>query len=117
MKYLLLVHIDRQIIGALTPAEDKAQIRESLDYDRELIDKGHLIAAHALAEPEAATIIRNRNGRVSMTDGPYVETKEHVGGFMLIEAKDLNEAVAVAAKAPVARFGAIEVRPIVELEP
>jgi hypothetical protein len=116
MQYLCLVHVDGELIGKLTPEEDKKQQRESIEHDEELIRSGHLVAANPVQGPESATIVRVRNGKVSMTDGPYVETKEHLGGFMVIEAKDLNEALAIASKTPVARFGSIEVRPTWDLE-
>ena len=116
MQYLCLVHVDGELIGKLTPEEDRKQQRESMAHDEELLQSGHLIAANPVQGPESATIVRVRNGKVSMTDGPYVETKEHLGGFMVIEAKDLNEALAIAGKTPVARFGSIEVRPTWELE-
>ena len=117
MQYLCMVHIDGAMMKALTPAEDKGLTRRSLAYDEELQRSGHFIAANALQGPESATVVRVRNGKVSMTDGPYVETKEHLGGFILIEARDLNEALAVAQKIPMAGYGSIEVRPEYPLEP
>lgn len=116
MQYLCLVHVDSEMMSALTPAEDKALTRRSLAYDETLQQSGHFIAASALQGPETATIVRVRNGKVSMHDGPHVETKEHLGGFILIEARDLNEALAVAQKIPMAGFGSIEVRPEYTLE-
>lgn len=116
MRYVCFVHIDPDLIGALSPEEDKAQQRESIAFDEELIRSGHMIAAHPIQGAETATVIRNRNGQVSMTDGPYVETKEHLGGFFLLEARDLNEALSLASKAPVARYGSVEVRPTWELD-
>ncbi len=116
MQYLCMVHVDGAMMAALTPAEDKALTRRSLAYDEELKAGGHLIAASALQDADTATIIRVRNGKVSMTDGPYVETKEHLGGFVLIEARDHAEAVALAQKIPMAGYGSIEVRPEFVLE-
>jgi hypothetical protein len=116
MQYLCMVHVDGAMMAALTPAEDKALTRRSRAYDEELRASGHFLAASALQEPETATIIRVRNGQVSMTDGPYVETKEHLGGFVLIEARDHAEAVALAQKIPMAGYGSIEVRPEFVLE-
>lgn len=116
MQYLCLVRIDDDLIGKLTPEEDRQQQLESMAHDEDLKRSGHLIAAQPVEGPESATTIRVRNGKVSMTDGPYVETKEHLGGFMVIDAKDLNEALALAGKAPVARFGSIEVRPTWDLK-
>ena len=111
MQYLCMVHVDGAMMSALTPAEDKELTRRSLAYDEELQRSGRFIASNALRGPESATVVRVRNGKVSMTDGPYVETKEHLGGFILIEARDLNEALAVAQKIPMASYGSIEVRP------
>jgi len=78
---------------------------------------GHFIGANALQPVSAATTVRVRNSKVSTTDGPFAETKEHLGGYILIEARDLNEAIQVAGKIPMARIGSIEVRPIMLLEP
>ena len=111
MRYLCLVHVDEEVFARMTPEEDKKQQRESVEHDEELRRTGHLIAASPIQGPETATFVRVRNGKVSMTDGPFVETKEHLGGFLVIDAKDLNEALAIAAKLPVARFCSIEVRP------
>jgi hypothetical protein len=116
MQYLCLVHVDGAMMAALTPAEDKELTRRSLGYDDELRARGHFIAASALHGPESATIVRVRDGKVSMTEGPYVETKEHLGGFILIEARDHAEAVAIAQKIPMAGYGSIEVRPEFALE-
>jgi hypothetical protein len=88
-----------------------------LAYDDALRRAGHLVVAHALQPVEAATTVRVRNGKLSTTDGPFAETKEQLGGFILIEARDLNEAIQVAAKIPLARRGSIEVRPIREIRP
>jgi hypothetical protein len=114
MRYLCLVHLDGAQMAALTPEEGAALDRESLAYDAELERRGLLLHADALQEPETAVIVRARQGRVSTTDGPFAETKEHLGGFILIEARDLNEAIGVAAGIPVGRYGAIEVRPVME---
>ena len=108
--------VDGAMMAALSPAEDKQLTGRSIAYDEELERSGHYLASSALAEPEAATIVRVRNGKVSMTDGPYVETKEHLGGFILIEARDHAEAVAIAQKIPMAGFGSIEIRPEMVLE-
>jgi hypothetical protein len=117
MRYVCFVHIDPDLIGMLSPEEDKAQQRESIAFDEELTRSGHMVAAHPIQDAETATVIRHRNGRISMTDGPYVESKEHLGGFFVLEAKDLNEALSLASKAPVARYGSVEVRPTWDLEP
>jgi hypothetical protein len=91
-----------------------ACVDESLAYDEPLQKAGHLIVAHALQPVESATTMRVRHGKLSATDGPFAETKEQLGGFLLIEARDLTEAIQAAAKVPMARRGCIEVRPIEE---
>jgi hypothetical protein len=116
MKYLCMVYYDEQNLDALSKDELDALVRESLAYDEEFRTSGHLIVAHPLDSIRTATTLRVRNGKVSMTDGPFAETKEQLGGFVLIEAKDLNDALQVASKIPPARLGCIEVRPIRELE-
>ncbi len=110
MQYLCMVHVDGARMAALTPGEGRELTRRSLAYDEELQRSGHFIAASALQSPATATIVRVRDGAVSMVDGPFVETKEHLGGFILIEARDLNEALAVAQNIPMAGYGSIEVR-------
>jgi hypothetical protein len=117
MKYICLVYLVEKDMNAMSKSEADACTEESLAYDDTLRKAGHFIVAHALQPVEAATTIRVRSGRVSTTDGPFAETKEQLGGFILIEARDLNEAIQVASKIPMARRGSIEVRPIRELQP
>ena len=108
MKYLCLVYLDEKELHSVADSECKAcgdALRRS----------GHHIAAEALASVDTATTVRVRNGKVSVTDGPFTETKEQLAGFYLIDAKDLNEAISLAAKIPPARVGGIEVRPVREL--
>jgi hypothetical protein len=115
MKYVCLVYLVEQDMNAMTKRESDACTDESVAYDEALRKTGHLLAAQALQPVEAATTVRVRNGKMSTTDGPFAETKEQLGGFILIEARDLNDAIQVAAKIPLARRGSIEVRPIKEL--
>lgn len=115
MKYLCLVYFDGKVLDRMSETEKIAFDNESLAYDEELQRTGHFIAAEALDSVKSAVTVRVRNGKISTTDGPFAETKEHLGGFILIEARDLNEAMQIAAKIPLARFGGIEVRPIWEL--
>jgi hypothetical protein len=116
MKYLCLVYYEETKLAALSRSEFDALVAESLAYDEALRQSGHFVAAQALQSVQTATTIRQtRNGKLSMTDGPFAETKEQLGGFILIEARDLNDAVQVAAKIPSGRLGSIEVRPIQEL--
>ena len=115
MRYLCLVYSVEDPTNVLSDSEQQALIDESLAYDEQLRKRGHFIAANALQPPEAGAIVHVRGGRVSVTDGPFAETKEHVAGFVLIEARDLNEAIQVASKIPPARYGFVEVRPTWEL--
>jgi len=115
MKYLCSVFFDEKNLDVLSESASQSLTDESLAYDQTLRDRGHFIAAQALEPVSAATTVRIRNGKVSVTDGPFAETHEQIGGFLLIEAKDLNEAIQLASKIPVIRLGGIEVRPIKEL--
>ena len=112
MKYLCLVHLDESRIAA----EDKqvwAQVGvASGEYDQSLMQSGHFLAAEALQPPNTAVIVRPKGNDFSTTDGPFAEVKEHIGGFILIEARDLNEAVEIASKTPMAEMGSVEVRAI-----
>src|SRR5258707_874919 len=114
MEYLCLVYLDAKRMAALSKEEMAAIDRDSMEYDDDLRRRGHLIAARALAEPRAAMTVRPRTAGASTTDGPFAETKEHLGGFILIEAADLAEAIVLAAKIPMAEIGTIEVRPVRE---
>lgn len=115
MKYLCMVFYDEKKLDALSESESQALDDESLAYDRSLRERGHFVAAQALESVHAATTVRLRGGKVSVTDGPFAETNEQIGGFILIEAQDLNEAIQVASKIPSIRMGGVEVRPIKEL--
>lgn len=116
MKYLCLVYIDEKKLEALSPTELQVLDDESLEHDKKLKQKGHLLAAQALEPVRKAATVRVRRGKASVTDGPYAEGKEQVGGFLLIEARDWNEALEIASQVPVARMGGIEVRGIKELK-
>lgn len=105
MKYLCLVYLDEKRLDEL-PDE------ECVAYDTAIRKSGHCIASEALQSVQTATTIRVRSGKVSITDGPFAETKEQLAGFYMIEARDLNEAIQLAAKIPPARVGSVEVRPI-----
>ncbi|HEY2968695.1 MAG TPA: YciI family protein [Casimicrobiaceae bacterium] len=108
MKYLCLVYLEEEKLDDIPDSDCKA-------CGEQLRKNGHHIAAEALQPVHTATTVRVRNGKVSVTDGPFAETKEQLAGFYLIDAKDLNEAIQLAAKIPPARVGSIEVRPTREL--
>jgi len=111
MKYLCLVYIEPQALARLSADERATLDRDSLAYDETLQKRGHYVLAAALQSVATAQTVRNRDGKVSITDGPFAETKEVLGGFIFIEARDMDEAVAAAAAIPMARYGSIEVRP------
>ena len=111
MKYLCTIYIDEKKLSALSPSDSDDLDKRSLAYDETLRSGGHLIAAHALGSVETATTLRVRSGKLSVTDGPFAETNEQLGGFLLIEARDLNEAIQLASKIPSATLGSVEVRP------
>jgi hypothetical protein len=115
MKYLCLVYFENKIWDEITPKENKALTAESIAYDEKLDRDGVYIASEALDSVHTATTVRVRNGKISTTDGPFAETKEVLGGFILIDAKDLDQAIQAAAGIPLARWGSIEVRPILQM--
>jgi hypothetical protein len=115
MKYLCLAYEDEARLNALSRSEWETLRRQTLTYLEELRERGYLLAAEALQNVQTATTVRVRQEKVSLIDGPFAETKETVGGFFLINARDLNDAIQVASKWPSARLGSIEVRPIEEM--
>jgi hypothetical protein len=115
MQYLCLVYADEARLAAMTQREVDALIDETDANNEELRASGHLLLAQALEHVEGAVTVRVRDGRLSATDGPFAETNEQLGGFVLIEARDLNEAIRIAGRIPSARIGSIEVRPVIDL--
>ena len=115
MKYLCLIYLDEKQLDAMPQAEMNALNARHLELNDQLLDSGHFIEAEALEPAAATTCVRVRNGRTTLTDGPYAETKEMVAGFYFIEARDLNEAIQVASRFPSAPLGTIEVRPCRDL--
>jgi hypothetical protein len=115
MKYLCLIYVDEKKADAMLKSEMDALIEETGAYNEALQKSGHFISAAGLQPVQTATTVRMRNGKLSVTDGPFAETKEVLGGFYVIEARDLNEAIQAASKSPSLRLGSVEVRPIEEL--
>lgn len=115
MRYLLLVYNDQGLLDALPAGGADAMMRECFAHADGLRAGGQLLDSQQLEAPETATSVRIRNGRVSATDGPFAETKEQLGGFNLIEADSMEEAVRIAARFPWARTGCIEVRAVRDL--
>jgi len=114
MKYLCLAYEEEQKLNNLSEGEWQVLRQETLDYVEALRASGHLLDARPLRSATTASTLRVRNGKLQVTDGPFAETKEQIGGFFLIEASDREEAVRIAAKWPSARLGSIEVRPVDE---
>jgi hypothetical protein len=112
MKYMLLIYIDEK---AWKDNEREACYAESLKLTHELNERGQYLAASPLQSVTTATSVRMREGRRLVTDGPFAETREQLGGYFLVEAKDLDEAIGIAAKIPGARKGTVEIRPVLEL--
>ena len=114
MKYLLMIYDDEKLWDAMSPAESDAYLGEYFSFTDGVRASGQYVAGEALQPVATATTVRIRDGKLSTTDGPFAETKEQLGGFYLVEARDLNEAIQVAAKIPSARIGSIEVRPVID---
>jgi hypothetical protein len=114
MQYLLMIYDPEHIWTEMPEAERNQIFNEYMQFTKDLKASGNWIAGDALQPTKTATTVRVRNGKTAMTDGPFAETKEQLGGYYLINAKDLDEATALAAKIPSARFGSIEVRPIMK---
>lgn len=112
MKYLCLIYSDETLLHS---SPDSPKDQECLAYAQAIQASGRMLAAEPLQPVASATTVRKRNGHLSITDGPFAETKEQLAGFYLIEARDLNEALQVAGGIPAARVGSVEVRPVREL--
>jgi hypothetical protein len=113
MKFICLICSER-VVEHMPAAEADALFAEYLAFAKEIHAGGHYIGGNRLLPAETAVTVRVRDGKVSTTDGPFAETKEQLGGYFLIEARDLNDAIRIAAKIPGARDGCVEVRPVAE---
>jgi hypothetical protein len=116
MQYMLLIYDNEKMWPAMDEKERNALMGEYYAFTEEVKKAGKLVAGDALQATSTATTVRVRNGKSLTTDGPFAETKEQLGGYYLVEAKDLDEAMALAAKIPSARFGSIEVRPVMKFD-
>ena len=112
MKYMLLIYLDEQ---ALSEAERQECYAESTQLAQEIHSSGQYLAANPLHPTSMATSVRVRNGKRLVTDGPFAETREQLGGYFLIEANNLDEAIAIAGRIPMARKGTVEVRPVIDI--
>ena len=115
MRYLCLIHLDEQALDNMPPAERNTLNAAHLDFNDELRRSGHFLIAEALDPPRTGAVVRVRDGKPLVTDGPYAETKEMIAGFYVIEASDMEEATAIAARLPVAPMATVEVRPACQL--
>ena len=114
MQYILLIYGDERAWEEVPGEEQGKMMQEYADFTQWLRDSGSLVAGEALQQTQQATTVRVREGQTLTTDGPFAETKEQLGGFYLIEAENLDQAIAAAVKIPAARDGSIEIRPIVD---
>ena len=116
MKYLLLVHHNEEAFGQFSEAARKGMLAESVQLAHTLHADGKYLSASPLQPVSTATVVRMRDGKASVTDGPFVETHEQLAGYFLIEARDKDDAINIAAQIPGARIGAVEVRPLNEIK-
>ena len=116
MRYLCLIYDEEKKIADMPQAEQEKFMGDYFPFTDDIRKSGHYLAGEALQPVNTATTIRVRNGKISTTDGPFAETKEQLGGYYLINARDLNDAIKVAAKIPSARLGTIEIRPVQEFD-
>jgi hypothetical protein len=115
MQYLLLIYADESKMKSATQADQNAMFKEYGEFTASIVKSGNMRAGDALQPSSTATTVRVREGKTLTTDGPYAETREQLGGYYLVEATDLDEALKIAARIPGARTGSIEVRPIMQL--
>jgi hypothetical protein len=113
MQYLLLIYDDEKKMAAMPEAEQKAFFGAYFEFTNSIKHSGHHRGGDALEPVSTATSVRVREGKTLTTDGPFAETREQLGGYYLVEAKDLDEAISIAARIPSAKYGTIEVRPVV----
>jgi hypothetical protein len=114
MKYACLIYDEEKKVGGMSKSEADSFMAEYFQFTEDIRKSGHYLAGEALHPVQSATTLRNRSGKLSTTDGPFAETREQLGGFYLIEARDLNEAIQIASRIPSVRTGSIEVRPVVD---
>ena len=112
MQYMFLIYLDEAKFAVMSQPERDAFGNGMLDYDEDLKASGHYITAEPLKAPSEATTVRRWAGALTTTDGPFMETKEHLSGFVIVDARDLNEAIQLAGRMPLATVGSIEVRPL-----
>ena len=116
MRYALLIYASEQEWATQTEEQSQAAYQEYMAFTKDIVDRGIYQSGEALQATATATTVRVRDGETLTTDGPFAETKEQLGGFYVVEAKDLDEAVEIAARIPDVRGGSIEVRPVMEMD-
>jgi hypothetical protein len=115
MKYILLVHHDEQVLGNLSESELQQMRKESVQLANRINSNGQYLDASPLHPVSTATSVRVRDGKRLVTDGPFAETREQLGGYYLVDARDLDEAIRIAERIPPAQFGTVEIRPVMEI--
>jgi hypothetical protein len=115
MKYLLLVHHDEEAFGRIGETKRRQMLEESVQLTHQLHGSGQYLSASPLHPASTAIIVRVQDGKKFVTDGPFAETREQVAGYFLINAKDRDEAIGIAARVPGARIGSVEIRPVKEV--
>lgn len=116
MKYICLGYIEPNKFESMPEGERNAMMDECFNYDDKLRKNGHFAGGEALQGPQSAATLRWENGKVSITDGPYAETKEQIGGILILEARDLNHAIELMSKHPGVKMGPFEIRPAADLD-
>jgi hypothetical protein len=114
MRYMMLIYTDENIEAQRAPAENETYMAGYYAFTNEVRERGVFLNGDALQPTTTATTVRVHNGKIVATDGPFAETKEQLGGFYILECKDLDEAIELAAKIPAAKEGSVEIRPILE---
>ena len=117
MKYMLLIYRDETVWDKLSPAERQKIYADTVELSEELTSRGQYLGGFPLHPSSAATSVRVRDGKRLVTDGPFAETREQLGGYKIVDVKDLDEAIAIAARIPLARTSTVEVRPVREGQP
>lgn len=114
MKYMFLIYNDPALMAKMTPAEQEASMQAYFGFNADMGQRGILVSGEGLHEPSAATTVRVREGQMLTSDGPFAETKEFLGGYYILNCKDLDEAIEMARKIPSVTHGSIEIRPVTE---
>lgn len=115
MKFMLIVHHDEEAFNTIGKEKRQHMLAESIELTHQLHASGKYVHASPLHPADTAVIVKVREGKALVTDGPFIETREQIAGYFLIDAKDLNDVVSIAARVPGARIGTVEVRPLVEI--